>query len=119
VETTAKRAHRTPVEGEAFIHANHYLAESLEPVEFAAQDLANSKSRHERLQGNFAKLQAPITMDACWAQLSDVVQGAAAAADPDYDGVATCAAVVQCPAERTLYVCAGGPRPGNQEVLTL
>ena len=114
VETTARRAERTVVERKVFVHANHHLAESLKPLQFPRQSLASSQRRQERLAADLTRLQAPITPDACWSQLANVVQ-----ISGEHSAVATCATVVLCPAARTLHVCAGGPRPTNRQSLQI
>lgn len=119
VETTARRSYRTAVRGEAFVHANHYLADDLKPLEFPGADLSNSQWRHERLASDLGGLPVPITMENCWERLSGITQGEGGACPGGSAAVATCAAVVMCPGTRTLYVCAGGPTADNREVLTL
>ena len=114
VETTAQQSVRTVVEEEVFVHANHHLAESLKPLEFSQQSLANSRQRHDGLAAGFTALQPPITADACWQQLAHVVQTTDKAT-----GVATCATVVLSPAARTLHGCAGAPRPTNRQSLQI
>ena len=114
LETTATRCCRTVVEREVFVHANHYVDPSLKALEFARQDLTNSQGRHARLAANFVEQASPLSVETCWAQFADVVQGGP---DTPPSGVATLATVVQCPATHTLHVCAGGPTPGNVELL--
>jgi predicted choloylglycine hydrolase len=117
LEATAQQACRTVVDREVFVHANHYLAESLQSLAFRSGS-ANSQWRQERLTANFQRVQAPLAMADCWNQLTTATQ-ADVPADRQAAGAATVAAVVQCPATRTLYVCEGPPREGEYEVLTL
>ena len=121
VETTAEHAHRSTVEGDVFVHTNHYLAEPLRPLELEALDLSNSEWRYETLSGNVARLSDTVRMDAAWTLLSDVTQ---ADVQRELGGdspraSATLAAVVQCPGRRVLYACVGGPAEGNAQVFEL
>ena len=121
VETTAAKSHRTVVEDDVFVHTNHYLSDSLKPLEFSGQDPRNSTWRREHLNANFKSLGGSITMDDCWEQMSDITQDHTRAAI-DWTGPAgsaTLATVVQCPGTRTLYICRGGAEPGNAEALML
>ncbi len=124
VEASSEDCRRTRVEDEVFVHTNHCLSEAIKRRETARPEgLAGSQWRCDRLRDNFAKLDRPITMDDCWKQLSDDTRGDGAICNEDYDGVfgefSTLATVVQCPAERKLYVCRGGAKSGRRQVLTL
>ena len=123
VETSATLAGRTNVDTDVFVHTNHYLKEELTSLEFAEQDLRESKWRIEHLGGLFAGLKSEISMDDCWRFLSDSTRGDGAVCNEDFDGdfgdAATVATVVLGPGRDELYICAGGARTGRREKLTL
>jgi hypothetical protein len=100
------------------VHTNHYLNPDLQTLEFGGLDLQNSQWRQERLDANFTRLAEPITMANCWTQLSDNTRGAGAVCNEDTEGrhagFCTVATVVMNPAERLLWICAGGARTGER-----
>jgi len=116
LETTASRCCRTVVSGEVFVHTNHYLDASLKAVEFGGRDMTNTCGRHARLGANFASQAGSLSVETCWAQLADVVQGGP---DTPPSGVATLATIVVQPATRTIHVCAGGAMSENDQALML
>ena len=117
LEATAQQCCRTVVDREVLVHANHFLAEALKPLALRGGS-ANSQWRQERLAANFRRVQPPLAMADCWEQLTTATQ-ADVPANRQAAGVASVAAVVQCPATRTLCMCEGPPRKGEYEVLTL
>ena len=122
VESTAARHVLTEVADDVFVHTNHYLDGELQRLE-APLRLANSRWRKQRLADNFAALDRPIGLDACWAQLADNTRGDGAICNEDYNArfgpFATVATVVQCPGSRTIHLCAGGGRTGERVERTL
>ena len=119
IETTARQARRTVVENEMFIHANHYLDEGLKSLQLGGQDLRNSNWRQDTLAGRLEEAGTPVTMDTAWEQLAHVTQEKVEVGNVTKRGGATLATVVQCPARRALYICAGGPDTGDRQVLAL
>jgi len=121
LETTAARAVRTVVSDGVFVHTNHYLSGELSALAFRGRNPADSEYRRDRLAANLAAVAGPVTMDDCWAALSDNTRGAGAVCNEDYEGkydrFATLATVILRPALGELHACEGGARLGAREVL--
>jgi isopenicillin-N N-acyltransferase like protein len=118
-EVTAKLAKRTTVTGEAFVHANHYLDEELVKLELPGYVKKNTNWRYDKLSEERSKKLDPLSMEDCWELLNHVEQGNVDGGAITAKGGGTVATVVQCPARRTTHICAGPPKPGNAEILTL
>jgi hypothetical protein len=116
LECSARQAKRTELQDAVFIHTNHYLDPALRALELPGYDLRNTTWRHEILTERFRDASELSVAD-CWERLGDVTQDKVQDGNVTARGTATVAAVVQCPGAGTLHVCAGGPGPGNAEVL--
>lgn len=123
LETSALRCARTTVTDSPFAHTNHFLDPALQPLEWP-KNLAGTRFRQQRMTENLAALSGPITMDQAWNLLTDDTRcHGAAICNEDYHGqqgtIATLASIVQCPAQRKMFLCRGGARLGEKQVLTL
>lgn len=122
LETTGARSKRTDVTERIFVHTNHYLDADLKRLEFTEQNSEGSEFRYRQLSANVAEQPTPFTMEMGWEQLADNTREAGAICNEDADGTyavfCTVATIVQSPAERTLWICAGGSRLGKREVFT-
>lgn len=119
IETTARRAVKTPARDAVAVHANHYLDPGNAALEITAQDLRGSRYRQSRLGAHFARARRPLTADACWRFLADSQRGEGAICNEDYEGeygfAATVATVVLCPCEGRIDTCSGGARLGARQ----
>ena len=106
VECTATRDHRRQVRDEPFVHANHYLEDSLRPLEFQRQT-DNSHWRYKKMCGLLGRLPRPITIDACWQHFAQVSQHHVPAANGFDENLVTVATIALCPAAGRFYVCSG------------
>ena len=118
VECTATRDHRRHVRDEPFVPTNHYLKDSLRPLEFQRQ-IDNSRWRYEKMCGLLGHLPRPITMDACWKYLAEVSQGCVPTANGFDENIVTVATIALCPAAGRFYVCAGAAGSGTRHELKL
>ena len=120
LECTATREHRTRVQGKPFVHTNHYLAASLEGLEFR-RDIANSHWRYQQMCRQVDPMEAPIDMNACWDQLAPVSQACVPAECGFDERVATVATVVLAPASKggRLHVGVGAADSGTRQELRL
>ena len=122
LECTATKHHRTDVEATPFIHANHYLSESFQRMDFK-RDNTNSVWRQDALTQHLNSLKQPLTPEMCWDQLGKVSQDCVpceqAQEDSSRTDPATVATLVLCPAERQIDICSGSTASGSRQRITL
>ena len=122
LECTAAQHYRTDVENTPFVHANHYLSESFQRLDFRRDD--NSVWRQDTLTRLFNDWNQPLTPETCWDHLGKVSQDCVPCEPAQQntshaDSASTVATLVLCPAHRQIDICSGSAAAGTRQRMTL